>query len=191
MSGPQPAYGEDLDRALLFVANAFRYQRRKGSGVPYLTHLMQVAVTVGEFGGSEPQIIAALLHDYLEDIPGATEEELRTHFGDDVTQMVLVLSDSTTHPKPPWKGRKLAYIEAIRQAPPETRLVCAADKLHNARSILRDHRSIGPEVWDRFSASREDSLWYYQAITEALGSGWSSPLLDELREAVSLLKSLD
>ena len=135
-------------------------------------------------------MVVALLHDYLEDIPGATEEELRRHFGDDVTQMVLVLSDSTTQPKPPWKGRKLAYIEAIRQAPPETRLVCAADKLHNARSIVRDHGLVGAEVWGRFSASRENSLWYYQAITEALGAGWSSPLLDELRDAVSRLRDL-
>ena len=191
MENTNPCYGERLDQALALVADAFRFERRKGSGIPYLTHLMQVAVTVGEYGGDENQMIAALLHDYLEDIPGATAEDLRERFGDDVTEIVVSLTDSNTHPKPPWKERKVAYLNHLTMCPARTRLVCAADKLHNAQSMIRDHAAVGPVLWERFTASREECLWYYQSLCDKLSDGWADPLLDELHNAVRALHSLD
>lgn len=191
MKKNNPCYGERLDKALALVTDAFRYERRKGSGVPYLTHLMQVAVTVGEYGGDEEQMIAALLHDYLEDIPGAKAEQLREMFGDGVTEIVVALTDSNTHPKPPWKERKSAYLNHLATSPDRTRLVCAADKLHNARSMIRDHAKVGPTLWERFTASREECLWYYQSLCDSLSDGWTDPLLDALSEAVRTLHTLD
>lgn len=180
-------YTRRLDEALAFVADAFRGRSRKGSGVPYLAHLLQVMVTVAEHGGDEDLMIAALLHDYLEDIEGSDIGELRRRFGDRVARIVEALSDSTTHPKPPWQDRKTLFIASIAQEPAEVRLVCAADKLHNARSTCRDLLAQGEATWSRFRATRDQSLWYYREVTLALGQGWSHPLLTELESQVAVL----
>ncbi|MEE2829203.1 MAG: HD domain-containing protein, partial [Myxococcota bacterium] len=76
-----PCYSHRMDEALALVTEAFRNKRRKSTEIPYLSHLLQVAVWVAERGGSEEQIIAALLHDYLEDIEGSSAEELEAGFG--------------------------------------------------------------------------------------------------------------
>lgn len=173
-------YSQRLDQALALVASAFRTHIRKGSGVPYLTHLLQVMVTVGEHGGDEDQMIAALLHDYLEDIEESTGEDVEKQFGPRVRRLVEALSDSTTLPKPPWKERKLAYLEHLRHEPEDVKLISAADKLHNARSILRDLGEVGDELWGRFTGTKEQTLWYYREIVVALGHEWDHPLVDEL-----------
>jgi GTP pyrophosphokinase len=185
-----PQYSERLDQALGFVATAFRHQIRKGSGVPYLSHLLAVAALVSEHGGDEDQTIAALCHDYLEDIEGATSEVLERKFGPRVARFVEALSDSNTHPKPPWAERKQAYLARLATEPPELKLISAADKLHNAMSIVRDHRAIGDAVWDRFTATREQTLWYYEQVLTALGTGWTHPLLDDLERAVAELQAV-
>lgn len=188
--GDDPRYSERLDLALVFTAEVFRTHYRKGSGVPYLGHLLAVAAIVADHGGDEDQIIAALLHDYLEDVEGSAESALVQRFGPRVAHMVLSLSDTTTRPKPPWEERKRAYVAKLAGEPPELKLICAADKLHNASAILRDHREKGSAVWERFTASREQTLWYYRAVLAALGTGWSHPVLDELAAAVERLHAL-
>lgn len=180
----EPQYSERLDQALGFVAAAFRRQVRKGSGVPYLSHLLQVAATVAEHGGDEEQIVAALCHDYLEDIEGAHRDELARRFGDRVARFVEALSDTTSQPKPPWKQRKVAYLERLRDEPPELKLISAADKLHNASAIVRDRRLVGEAVWERFTPTRDETLWYYREVIVSLSSGWEHPLLEELRRVV-------
>ena len=127
-------------------------------------------VTVGEHGGDEDQMIAALLHDYLEDIEPATGEDVEAQFGPRVRRLVEALSDSTTLPKPPWKERKLAYLEHLRGEPEDVKLISAADKLHNARSILRDLGEVGEALWDRFTGTKEQTLWYYRELIGALGA---------------------
>jgi (p)ppGpp synthase/HD superfamily hydrolase len=176
-----------VDEALRFVADAFRHRVRKGTDIPYLTHLLAVAVIVAEHGGDEEQILAALLHDYLEDIEGASAEEVEKRFGSRVAHFVEALSDSTEHPKPPWEERKRSYLEKLAREPAELKLVSAADKLHNARSLLRDVDVVGDALWDRFTANREQTLWYYRSVCEALGTGWEHPLLDELERTVAEL----
>jgi len=178
------AYSERLDRALALAADAFRGTFRKSTNIPYLTHLLSVFASVGEHGGDEDQMIAAILHDYLEDIPGSTAEELQAAFGERVARLVAALSDTTVFPKPPWKERKLNYLAHLRDEPEEVKLISAADKLHNCRSILRDYYRQGDSVFLRFTASKTETLWYYRAVTEALANGWSHPILSELEEAV-------
>jgi (p)ppGpp synthase/HD superfamily hydrolase len=182
-----PQYSPRLDAALALAADAFRTHVRKGSGVPYLTHLLQVMVTVGEHGGDEDQMIAALLHDYLEDVEDADAVALEARFGARVRGMVEALSDTTEHPKPPWTERKTRYLAHLASEPPEVKLVSAADKLHNARSTLRDVETRGEETWSRFNASKDQSLWYYRSVVEALGEGWDHPLVEELRAVVDAL----
>ncbi len=180
-------YSSRLDDALAFAAAAFRDRRRKGTDIPYLTHLLQVMVYVGEHGGDEEQMVAAVLHDYLEDIEGATSQELRERFGERVARLVEGLSDCTTQPKPPWEQRKRDYLEKLRTAAPELKLISAADKLHNAQSVRRDLMRMGEGIFGRFSASREQTLWYYRAVTRALEEGFEHALVAELREEVERL----
>ncbi len=183
----RPVYSERLDDALLLATRSFRSVRRKGTEIPYLTHLLQVMVHVGEHGGDEDQLIAAVLHDYLEDVEGSSEEELAERFGERVARMVAALSDTKVRPKPPWRERKEAYLAHLRDEPAEVKLISCADKLHNASCILRDLRSIGDAIWARFSAPREATLWYYRSVVEALGQGWTHPLLDALGSTVDAI----
>lgn len=181
-------YSPRVDEALAFTASAFRNIDRKGSGIPYLTHLLQVATWVMEHGGTEDQFIAALLHDYLEDIPEGTSQALESRFGSTVARYVEALSDTTTHPKPPWQERKTAYLARLKLEPPEVKLISCSDKLHNATSILRDLDLIGDKLWDRFNASKEQSHWYYGEVVKALGHEWTHPLLDRLTITVNEIK---
>jgi GTP pyrophosphokinase len=90
-------------------------------------------------------------------------------------------------PKPPWRGRKARYIEHIQYASPSIRLVSLSDKLHNARAILLDYRSLGEQVWDRFKGGKEGTLWYYKALVETFRSTPGSPLYLEFEKVVSEL----
>lgn len=187
---PDRIYGDRLGHALAFAAEAFAFHIRKGSGVPYLTHLLQVAATVGENGGDEEQVIAAVLHDYLEDIEGSSVEELERLYGARVADFVLRLSDTTVRPKPPWKERKLRYIATLRAEPVELKLISVADKLHNATSIVRDHATLGDEVFERFSAPMDETLWYYREVVDALADGFDHRLIGDLRAMVATMHAL-
>lgn len=181
-------YGLALDGAMAFVVDAFRRKFRKGTSIPYLTHLLAVTALVGEYGGSEEQMMAALLHDSLEDLEGVTAQDLAIRFGRAVADMVEALSDTTEHPKPDWRTRKARCLERLAGEGSWVKLVSAADKLHNVQCLLRDLRAHSEKVWSRFNAGREDQVWYYQAAVEALGCGWEDPLLEELRVAVTSLE---
>jgi (p)ppGpp synthase/HD superfamily hydrolase len=185
----KPCYSWSLDDAISLAADAFRDRRRKGSDVPYLTHLLQVMTWVGEHDGDEQQMIAAVLHDYLEDVDPNGAPELERRYGARVAQMVRMLSelgDKTT----PWKQRKTEYVARLAIAPSEVKLIAVADKLHNARSMLRDHAALGDALWQRFNAPKDEVLWYYRSVLAGLAQGWSHPMLEELREAVRALERL-
>ncbi|MBI4702643.1 MAG: bifunctional (p)ppGpp synthetase/guanosine-3',5'-bis(diphosphate) 3'-pyrophosphohydrolase [Deltaproteobacteria bacterium] len=187
-SAPLPAYGARFESALTFACSRHFGQERKGNGAPYITHPLAVAALVGEYGGDEDQAIAALLHDVLEDC-GVTETDVALRYGARVARIVASCTDTTLRPKPPWPQRKQAFLARLRGAPPDVKLVVAADKLHNAQAIVRDLRraSVGDKVWSRFRAGREDVLWYYRAAVDALTDGWSHELCDELRAVVAEL----
>ena len=122
-------------------------QRRKGTDIPYVAHLLSVSAIVLEDGGSEDEAIAGLLHHVIEDVPvEGTEEFIRERFGDRVADIVSACSDSTTFPKPPWRERKERYLAHLESAPPEVLRVSLADKLHNARAILYDLRTVGDSL---------------------------------------------
>ena len=177
-------------RAFQFAAEKHAGQTRKASSIPYIAHLMGVASVVLEFGGDEDLAIAALLHDVVEDCGGAPMlKEVRRKFGSRVAKIVDGCTDSATEPKPLWRLRKEAYIRHLRSADAETRLVSAADKLNNVRSILSDHREVGESIWDRFNGGREGTLWYYRALLEEFLRGEPSRLIRELELAVRELEA--
>ncbi len=157
--------GPRFRRAFLFAAEKHAAQARKASTIPYIAHLMGVASLVLEFGGDEEMAIAALLHDVVEDCGGEPMlKEVRRRFGKRVAKIVDGCTDSYITPKPPWRERKDAYIEHLRTADAATRLVSAADKLNNIRSILSDYRQLGDGIWERFNGGRTGTLWYYCAL---------------------------
>ena len=155
--------------ALTFAAELHNEQMRKGTTVPYVSHLMSVCPLVLEDGGNETEAIAALLHNAVEDQGGAaTREKIRERFGNEVTVIVDGCTDAETIPKPPWRERKERYIEHLRNAPPSVVRVSLADKLHNARSVLMDLRRYGAAVWDRFKGGKDGTMWYYRAVLDAV-----------------------
>ena len=186
-----PKLGPRFDEAFRFAAEKHAAQTRKKTDVPYISHLMSVAALVMEAGGDEDQTIAALLHDVVEDCGGEPVlEEVRQRFGDRVAIIVAGCTDAYTIPKPPWKQRKLDYLEVLRRADDDIRLVSAADKLHNVRTILADYRTEGDRVWERFSGRKDGTLWYYRAVLDVLRHGRSNRLVDELQRVVTELETL-
>lgn len=172
-------------------------QIRKGTEIPYASHLLAVASIVLDMETSEDEAIAGLLHDVIEDGGGvAAEEVIRERFGADVAAMVRANSDTDVEPKPPWRERKQAYVAGVATKSPGAVRVSIADKLHNSRSIVADHRHHGDEIWDRFTADGPETAWYYGALVDAfearrpeLGPGGEAAL-DELAATVAELQRI-
>lgn len=178
--------------ALTYANRIHADQTRKGSGVPYISHLLAVCALVMEHGGDEDQAIAALLHDAAEDQGGyETLSDIRARFGERVARMVGELSDTFETPKPPWRTRKETYLAHLPHAPADTLLVSLADKVHNARTILADYHQVGPEIWSRFNQGREGTVWYYQSLVKVFQQISPSFLTQELSRVVAEMASLD
>jgi (p)ppGpp synthase/HD superfamily hydrolase len=161
-----PRLTDRYDEALVYASDLHRTQVRKGGDIPYLGHLLSVSSLVIEGGGTETQAIAGLLHDAAEDQGGEPIlAQIRAKFGDDVAAIVGECSDTFEDRKPPWKQRKQDYIDHLGDASDATILVSLADKLDNARAILRDFRKHKGDLWKRFSEhDPHEHLWYYKSL---------------------------
>jgi (p)ppGpp synthase/HD superfamily hydrolase len=187
----QRRLGPRFLRAFLFAADKHKFQTRKASAVPYIGHLMGVASLVLEAGGDEDLAIAALLHDVVEDCGGkAMQKEVQRRFGTRVAKVVDGCTDADTDPKPPWRERKENYIRHLKHADADTRLVSAADKLNNVRSILSDYRASGESIWSRFNGGREGTLWYYRTLRDEFLRRQPNRITRDLEQAVNELESL-
>ena len=193
-------------------ARHLHIERRKGTGIPAMAHLFGVAsLVIGEAGltgfpVTEDMVIAALLHDAVEDHGGASRlEDIRQNFGPNVARMVYGLSDSLAedpNAKDSWEERKRSYIDRLRSEPADVRLISAADKLYNARSMVEDYRLVGSELWRRFKRGRDLQIWYFETIVDVFKSidvfksaGTSqiappSRIVDELERVVAELKQI-
>jgi (p)ppGpp synthase/HD superfamily hydrolase len=181
-------------------ARVLHVERRKGTGIPYLAHLFGVAsLVMGEAAltgepVTEDMVVAALLHDAVEDHGGAARlEHIRQNFGGNVARMVEGLSDTLVedpNDKEPWEERKKNYLVRLRSEPTDIRLISAADKLYNARSILEDYRVIGAEIWKRFRRPRDLQIWYFDALLEVFHSMGKMRIVDELERVVTELKQI-
>jgi (p)ppGpp synthase/HD superfamily hydrolase len=177
------------DRALIADATAFALeahgaQTRKGTKIPYVSHVIRVCGLVLEHGGDARQAAAGLLHDTIEDCD-VSESQLRERFGAEVARIVRSLSDvlagDTARNKSPWLKRKRAYIRQLAKAPPRARLVAACDKLDNLRSLVDDIVADGPRTFERFSASPRQTRWYFETVAETLWAHIPRRLRAELR----------
>lgn len=197
-SEPAFAVSSRLVEALEMAIAWHRSQVRKGTSVPYLTHLLAVSALVGESGGSEDEMIAALLHDAVEDGGGQSLlEEIRGKFGSDVAMIVEGCTEELTGNKSPWLERKKAFLTRLSGASLSVLRVTCADKLHNAHAVSRDLKILGPAVFERFKGDREGTLWYYRSLARFFGAlVQDEPGLDtgfrtmirELRETVAGLE---
>ena len=185
---------DEFEAAILFAAEAHREQIRKGSGVPYLSHLLQVAGLALEYGADEPVAIGALLHDVVEDCGKETIEVIRDRFGVRVLEMVLGCSDTLDKVAETrsWRERKEDYLaHLVESASSDVLLISCCDKLHNSRSILSDLKEQGNSIWEIFKGGREGTLWYYRALVEAYRKV-DAPLrlVRELDEVVSEIERM-
>lgn len=176
-------------------ARMLHIERRKGTDIPYMAHLLGVAALVmGEAGHAdvtEDMVIAALLHDAAEDHGGQLRlNDIEHNFGRDVAQMVESLSDSLAEDsskKAPWRERKENYLKRLRREAADVLLISAADKLYNARSILDDYRKIGPEVWKRFKRGRKHQLWYFRELLKVFKAAGKNRIVAELERVTDKL----
>jgi HD domain len=179
-----------LAEAVEFAFALHAAQRRKGTTIPYVAHLMSVAALVLEHGGDEEQAIAGLLHDAIEDVGAEQEAVIATRFGPRVAAIVRACTDADTLPKPPWRTRKEAYLAHLEQADADVLLVSACDKLHNARAIVSDLRTHGPAMFGRFTGGQTGTLWYYTALAEVFSRRLPGALAVDLAEAVRDMRRL-
>ena len=164
---PRDILTEKFRSALLYALDLHADQVRKNKDIPYFAHLLNVTALVMEAGGNEDEVIAALLHDTVEDQGGRKRlTEIRERFGPQVARVVDGLTDAYRTPKPPWRERKETYIQDLKSASRSIVLVSLADKVHNARAIYRDLKQVGPGIWSRFKGGKSGTLWYYNQLLE-------------------------
>ncbi|MGP8175856.1 MAG: HD domain-containing protein [Terracidiphilus sp.] len=181
-------------------ARVLHIERRKGTDIPYMAHLLGVAsLVMGEAGHAgvpvtEEMVIAALLHDAAEDHGGVVRlKDIENNFGPNVARMVEGLSDSLTddpNNKPPWLERKQAYVQRLRGEAADVQLISAADKLYNARAILEDYRKIGPRIWARFKRDRQEQIWYFDELLTVFKSAGGNRIVEELERVVNELREI-
>jgi (p)ppGpp synthase/HD superfamily hydrolase len=189
-------YSDRINHALAFAAKHHDQQVRKGTRLPYLTHPANVAIILTRYGCDETTVVAGILHDVIEDCvtkdytADMLEQRIASKFGEDVLETVL----SVTHRKHDDEGeeftseeRKQDYLRRLESASERARWVCAADKLHNANSILSDlKRTIQPDsVWARFKVGKEGTIRWYRSVYERLKQlDFDASIMDELERTV-------
>jgi len=192
-------YSDRINHAFAFAAKHHDQQVRKGTRLPYLTHPANVAVILTRYGRDEDTIVAGILHDVIEDCvrSGYTSDALRSRigekFGDAVLSTVLAVTETRVGPDGSefsYEERKADYLERLAVADERARWVCAADKIHNASSVLADlKRTEFPEnVWQRFRAGRETPRWYRQVYERLRDVGFNEPIMEELRAVAEELE---
>ena len=190
---PKPwLYSERIIDTMAAAAQIHGRQKRKATEIPYLSHLLGTCSIALEYGASEDEAIAALLHDAIED-GGPTEAARATvwSFGAEVGRIVEACTDADAHPKPAWRTRKEEYLASLATKDHSVLLVSASDKLHNARSIVRDRRAVGEMVWDRFKVPKSETLWYYRSLVTAYRANpaHSPALVAELDRTVAEMEA--
>ena len=185
-------------RAIKFVAEAHEGHYRKGTKIPYISHLMNVMKILCENDCDTEVVVAGILHDVVEDTP-VTIELVERKFGKRVAQVVAGASEpdkiqKDTQWKASWKERKQHTIEYLRTTKDiDKLLVSCADKLDNAKSILQDYHELGESFWTRFNAGKEEQMWYYQSLATVFverGNYFGDPLLKIAKQLDETTKAI-
>jgi (p)ppGpp synthase/HD superfamily hydrolase len=195
-------YSDVINHALAFAAKHHDRQVRKGTRLPYLTHPANVALILTRYGRDTDTVVAGILHDVIEDCvrDGYSREMLEQRIGDKFGAKVLDTVLAVTYRRNDDDGvelsgddRKTDYLERLSGASEEARWVCAADKIHNASSIVADlRRTVDPEtIWSRFGGGRAGTgRWYRQVYERLREVGFDAPIMAELDKASGELQEL-
>jgi (p)ppGpp synthase/HD superfamily hydrolase len=193
-------YSDRINHALAFAAKHHDQQVRKGTRLPYLTHPANVAIILTRYGCDEQTVVAGILHDVVEGCINqtATAEMLRQRIGDkfgtDVLETVLAVASRRVDDdgvELSGDERRDDYVERLAAASESARWVCAADKLHNARTLVADlRRTIDPgTIWRRFSVGKDGTLQWYRRVYDRLAEvGFAGAIMAELEAAVASLE---
>lgn len=193
-------YSDRINHALAFAAKHHDRQVRKGTRLPYLTHPANVAIILTRYSQDEDTVIAGILHDVIEDCvrENYTREMLEQRIGDKFGAAVLDTVLAVTHRNVDDDGNDLSseerkddYLKRLAHASDAARWVCAADKLHNAGTIVADlKRTIDPgTIWSRFNVGRGGTVRWYRGVYDRLRQlGFNAPIMDELRRVVDMLE---
>ena len=161
--------GDRFTAALVYASELHRTQRRKVTGVPYISHLLSVAALVIESGGCEDSAIAALLHDAVEDQGGeATLADIRERFGEQVAEWVWACTARPMREGEDWRSHKQSYLAQIQASPLQVQRIVLADKVHNGLCLLANLTTVGETTWTAFSGTRQDIIWFYQSLIQFL-----------------------
>lgn len=192
-------YSDAINHAFAFAAKHHDRQVRKGTKLPYLTHPANIAVILTRYGCDDETVVAGILHDVVEDCvrDGYTRDMLEQRIGEKFGETVLQTVLQVTQRRLDDDGvelssadRKIDYLERLSEATEKARWVCAADKLHNGRSILSDlKRTMDSQtIWSRFSGGREATVAWYRDVHEKLMAlGFDAPIMEELKQTVEEL----
>ena len=166
-----------VELAITTMLEAHGLGRRKTGGGFEATHVLSVAMIVGDFGFTEDAVVAAILHDALEDTT-LERDVIHQRFGE---QVLAIVSDVTEPPKAvPWRARKETYIEHLRHSShDEARAVAAADKIHNLSNLVTGFETHGRAFADAFTSSIDGMIWYHLRVHRMLVDTWAHPILDE------------
>ncbi len=171
---------ERLRRAIDLAARLHNGQVRKTADVlPYISHPFAVAWIVAQYTDDEDSIIAALMHDTLEDVKGYTMEQLISDCGQRVADIVKGVSEEKSLP---FEKRKQLYIETIKQGSLESMMICAADKIHNMRSMMEAAEKEGEEFWNRFHGGDDTRREFFGAVLETVKNTFDHPIIAELEK---------
>lgn len=159
----------NTEKAKQFAARAHQGQTRKTTqtDTPYIEHPIRVAKTLEKAGFSEEVVMAAYLHDTIEDT-SVTAVDIEKEFGPEVLRIVLANTENKTHS---WEKRKQHTIDWVREAPLEIKALIVADKLDNLSSIMEEYTQVGDRVWSAFHRGKNDQAWYYRSIAANCMSG--------------------
>lgn len=184
-------YTYRIEQALRAATILHKDQVRKGSiPMPYVSHLFAVALILVDYTDDEDVLVAALLHDTLEDTD-YTAKELEADFGGRTRELVEALSEpqNTKNKDFTWKEKKQEYAKQLRKAPHEALLICAADKIHNMRSIVEEYFDDHSRFMSEFKGSLEDRMMVYQDISNILNKNLKSEILHEFNHVFTEYKN--
>jgi len=178
---------ENILKALNFSADKHFGQKRKSSKLPYIVHPFSVAIILSNYTSDEDIIVAGLLHDVIEDVEGCGYEDLKKYFGEKVADIVQGISENKeayegVSDRESWQDRKEEYIENLKNDSLESLLICAADKIHNLRSMMMIYKEQGDAMWSDYNAPLEKQIWYYDAVLKILKEKLDSEIVGELEE---------
>lgn len=156
-----------FDQAAKLAIDAHHNTERRGKGFPYIIHPMEAAAIVATITNDEELLIAAILHDVVEDTD-ITINQIEEQFGSRVA--TLVSNETAQHGDMTWRERRQVQIDKLRYASRDSKIVAIGDKLSNLRAIAGDFAQIGDNLWSRFHApnGKQDIEWYYRGLAIAL-----------------------